>query len=51
LIEEAVMAVGGVGVESDVRKNRKFRELLFQSAECPINNPFGIEGLFGVGGA
>ena len=45
------MAVGGIGVEGDVCKNRKLRELLLYGSDSAIDQPFGIEGLLGAGGA
>jgi hypothetical protein len=43
--------MGGVGVEGDVSKNRKLRELLLYGSDSAIDQPFGIEGFLGVWGA
>ena len=43
--------MGGVRVEGDVSKNRKFRELLLNGSDSAIDQPFRIEGFLGVGGA
>jgi hypothetical protein len=43
--------MGGVGVEGDVRKNRKLWELLLKGSDSAIDQPFGIKGFLGVGGA
>ena len=45
------MTVGGVGVEGDVCKNRKLRQFFFEGTDRPINQPLGIKGLLGAGGA
>jgi hypothetical protein len=43
--------MGGVGVEGDVRKNRKLWELLLNGSDSALDQPFGIEGFLGVWGA
>ena len=43
--------MGGVRIEGDVCKNRKFRQFFFEGTDRPINQPLGIEGFLGVGRA
>jgi hypothetical protein len=50
-IEDAVVTVGGVGIEGDIGKDRQIGEILFEGAESTGNEAFGIQAGFAVLGA
>jgi len=50
-IEDAVVAVGGVGIERDIGKDWEIGEFFFEGAEGAGNQAFGIQAGFTVLGA
>jgi len=50
-IEDAVVAVGGVGIESHIGKDREIGEFFFEGAKSAGNEAFGIQAGFAVLGA